>query len=839
MRPVLTLLVALAAALAVTAGAGPAGACAQTTDEPCLEDRATTWLRGTVFLDRGADGGVRGSSDPGRRYELVYVDFDGDAFPDPEEPKARTADDGVFALEVDPAAFPEGARHELRLKTTYGNGCTSPAPCVWRTAIVAGTDNEGQDFGMTTPAHLRGQANEDLDDDGVRDRDEPGALGLEIYLDVDQDKRWTRGEPITGVPFHGAWELDVPTHLLNRALTLRSKNPQGFHCKVPSSCAEAVLPLGAGEYREMGQRMISEPAIVFVHGFLGSEIGCPGNKLWFDTLGADLLDMQIAPDGRSNMTRAQGGTACSEQARPTGGLILRAAGSDIYGSTVDHYSTLARGERFRAIAWDWRKDPESQVHVLDRVIDDLRCEGQVPCDTPRRGKVVLVAHSQGGLLSRAYIADPARAAKVRRLVTVGTPTWGSPKAVFPLAGGIETPIGGPGMDIFLDNEDLKVLYRNLSGAFALLPSPAYGPWLDVPTFDSARMDADTAPDFLSAIGGNELLIRAQADTHRRIYDRYATNPAGVDYQVVAGKGMATIVGVRLVYGADERVEATFGDGDETVPLRSSRFDAPDDKVHFVCGISHVPLTADAQTTEMVDDFVAKGDPVKPNPRGNTDCSLDATVINVYSAGALGFDLTDPVGTASAATRIRVRARGAQAPGAGAGPRMTLEQAQRSGLIDLLQTATQTMIVVNNRTPVTIDLPDGPDGRPYTVTTEELDGARRSAPVLYGPFTKGTTVGTGSATTLRAGSRVVRPAKGAERRPPRTTARVTRLTGGRVRVALRARDASKVNGTFLFVGERRRRYRRPVVLTAAQARRASFASVDRWGNSEARRPLRVR
>ena len=38
-------------------------------------------------------------------------------------------------------------------------------------------------------------------------------------------------------------------------------------------------------------------------------------------------------------------------------------------------------------------------------------------------------------------------------------------------------------------------------------------------------------------------------------------------------------------------------GDETVPAFSAAMDTPRDRLHYVCGISHVPLTTDPQTTQ--------------------------------------------------------------------------------------------------------------------------------------------------------------------------------------------------------------------------------------------------
>ena len=53
--------------------------------------------------------------------------------------------------------------------------------------------------------------------------------------------------------------------------------------------------------------------------------------------------------------------------------------------------------------YDWRLDLQDAVGKLDAYIDANVGSG---------GKVYLVAHSMGGLLARAYVADATRAAKI-------------------------------------------------------------------------------------------------------------------------------------------------------------------------------------------------------------------------------------------------------------------------------------------------------------------------------------------------------------------------------------------------------------------------------------------
>ena len=83
-------------------------------------------------------------------------------------------------------------------------------------------------------------------------------------------------------------------------------------------------------------------------------------------------------------------------------------------------------------------------------IEIARCGGELPpgldtCPRPPHPQVVLLGHGLGGLLARAYIDDPARAAKVSRVLTLGTPYRGTPRAMLPLAAGIAAP-GPAGLD---------------------------------------------------------------------------------------------------------------------------------------------------------------------------------------------------------------------------------------------------------------------------------------------------------------------------------------------------------------------------------------------------------
>ena len=49
-------------------------------------------------------------------------------------------------------------------------------------------------------------------------------------------------------------------------------------------------------------------------------------------------------------------------------------------------------------------------------------------------------------------------------------------------------------------------------------------------------------------------------------------------------------------------------------------DTPRDRLHVVCGIEHVPLTADPQTTKLMDQFLIRGEEIRDE---RTDCEWTA------------------------------------------------------------------------------------------------------------------------------------------------------------------------------------------------------------------------
>lgn len=123
---------------------------------------------------------------------------------------------------------------------------------------------------------------------------------------------------------------------------------------------------------------------------------------------------------------------------------------------------LNRAAELFEFPYDWRRPV---VYNADRLHESIERWGEA---TGR--KVSIVAHSMGGLVSRAYMARHPKAAekRVRQLIMLGTPNYGATNAVSTLFGGNDLIDKVDGLNA---SNQMKPLVRGLPGLYDLLPAP--------------------------------------------------------------------------------------------------------------------------------------------------------------------------------------------------------------------------------------------------------------------------------------------------------------------------------------------------------------------------------
>lgn len=114
--------------------------------------------------------------------------------------------------------------------------------------------------------------------------------------------------------------------------------------------------------------------------------------------------------------------------------------------------------------YDWRLDNQKAAEALKEYVR-LALEMHPDADG-----IDLVGHSNGGLVSRAYLLMPGQRARVKRLITVGTPWLGSPK---PLSGLKSGNLDDMAISALAPIPAVRKMLQFSPGAHQLLPSREY------------------------------------------------------------------------------------------------------------------------------------------------------------------------------------------------------------------------------------------------------------------------------------------------------------------------------------------------------------------------------
>ena len=447
--------------------------------------------------------------------------------------------------------------------------------------------------------------------------------------------------------------------------------------------------------------------LIYVPGFLGSEILCDGSNVWMPLVPPlTMSPMSLTSDGKGN--------ASCPGATPSGKPVDKFLGADVYGHADEWLKGMNPEGGWKTYGWDWRKAPQESLAELDALIDEmLEKELLVKQGTKR---VSLVGHSYGGLLIRAYIDEEARAKKVGRVLTVGSPYHGSAKPIFGSVFGVELPSFGA-LDLMIDNADMKAFMVNLAGAYHLFPSDNYGGWL---TVKGTLLGQDGVANFVQQMGGNQNLLNQALQTHRDMLDGFYDRKGKIDYRAVTGIGLMTVGKVNLL--DDPLNEGAwiagvhYEDGDGTVPGRSATQgpigtdDPLGDDIHIQnrCGIAHMDQTKDKVVQGAYAQFLLYGRTPRRLPA--TNCPPEGKEIQVFR------DLEVPAPSA-----------GGRAAAAGTTNVADLEQA---GLVDVLDLPGRTVIVTDESRPA--DVAFSGEGIEFAIT--ELKGSARGKRVEYGPLT---------------------------------------------------------------------------------------------------------
>jgi pimeloyl-ACP methyl ester carboxylesterase len=330
------------------------------------------------------------------------------------------------------------------------------------------------------------------------------------------------------------------------------------------------------------------------HGGVYSRNYDSGEKVWVNTWQAAALGDDDYFDALK--LKADGATPVAP--------ALRASG--LYGSAYDDLvrylerQGYTQGVDLWVFPYDWRKDIRLTASQLDTLITRALVAANGGRTEPASWSIKradLVAHSMGGMVARNYVADPARAARVDQLITLGSPQLGATKFLKALMYGDE--FGPNFLGIGLNPQEVKDVVQNMPGGMQLLPARPYYTYYD--NSDSGRLrpyvedrDVDgngSAGGVLSFDSMKQLLLNTgrngtvmnMGETYHAAVDGQRSGANGVRWAALIGYGSGTPGQIREYTGScwswyryvpcPKRDEAPV-DGDGTVALMSAAMGDP-------------------------------------------------------------------------------------------------------------------------------------------------------------------------------------------------------------------------------------------------------------------------
>jgi len=321
------------------------------------------------------------------------------------------------------------------------------------------------------------------------------------------------------------------------------------------------------------------PGIEASRLYEGSGCGKPAEEKLWEPIGESLFRiLRGAGDDkvRDLFLDENGKSLCSDIYVKTNDVIDSVKGNNIYQSFIDEMSVLKEGgiiNDWKPVAYDWR------LSLTDLLNNGTERAGKIfygeATSTPyieqtlralaknsMTGKVSIVAHSNGGLVTKALLnklGNAEASGLVDKIIFVGVPQSGTPLAVGALLYGLDQGISSHGIPI-LHSEVARELAQNSPMAYHLLPSESYfGSIISDTEHPVARFAGDAYEREISAYGthiassielSNFLLASTTLNTSLIDYanSQHAAldawvPPEGIEVSQITGWGVDTVAGI--------------------------------------------------------------------------------------------------------------------------------------------------------------------------------------------------------------------------------------------------------------------------------------------------------
>lgn len=261
-----------------------------------------------------------------------------------------------------------------------------------------------------------------------------------------------------------------------------------------------------------------------------------------------------------------------------------------YDGMAKHLQSLGykTGVSLFGFPYDWRlSNTENAKQLKTRIDDVLKKSGA--------NQVQLVAHSMGGVLTKeTLLSNSSYQRKVQKIIYMGTPFLGSPRAYQALREGYN--FGIP----FFSQVTSKQVCQYAPAVFDLMPSRQY---VQRQQFLYKNNGGSLTAYQYDDLYANPVLNTIYLPLLRlsdRLHQKWDTRSISVPQYVIIGDGQLTFLGYRIVEAM--KLFVPFYDsaeGDGTVPSVSSNYSVKDTKKKYYVSDMHAKLPTNVAVIHQV------------------------------------------------------------------------------------------------------------------------------------------------------------------------------------------------------------------------------------------------
>jgi len=388
-------------------------------------------------------------------------------------------------------------------------------------------------------------------------------------------------------------------------------DPGVYYVKVASSSRSATID---HQYRLLGK--INTIPVILVPGVGGTVLQMENGGEWEDiwlTLSDTISDHMIFTQRRALTLKPK--SANSTEVVSRNGVKIRPESEDhgLRGINYLSYNAVimghasqyiqmnrhlvdvagyVKGKTLFGFPYDWRFSNAQNANDLAAAIDKALAESGAK-------QVQLVVHSMGGLLTReTLLSKPAYQGKVKRIIYMGTPFLGSPRAYQALKFGYDFGVS------LINDETIAEIAAYAPSIYELLPSPTYVKKQSYLAKGSYGRSHSLPYQVIKSDPLFRVPYTPMVALNEKYHEKWDKRQLNIPQYVIVGQGHQTLKGY-LYNDATFVFYPQFDDasGDGTVPLISADHQSKEFKKKYYVVEEHGSLMKNVHVIHQVTNLL--------------------------------------------------------------------------------------------------------------------------------------------------------------------------------------------------------------------------------------------